>query len=275
MKIAVAGTNGLAQFIAYYLTQVTSHSFVFLTRTVCVYLAYVCHTLTAQANPGLSDRGWQVLVVDYQNPASLAYTLKGVDLVISTVSGKAQLALVEASAAAKVRHFIPSAFSGPEQSSPQNLGQQEWQNLSLVLQHHEARSSMRYTLFTCGVFYERFGPGGLNALQISTLNSRHSAVGEEGNMLVDLRLGKAIIPVVAGMEELAICLTSAQDAARYVVATIEAYEDMHAWPHEFKFCTERQTMSELVAICARVRGMYSPFQCACSHPVHHFPPSAS
>jgi len=230
------------------------------------------HPLTAQANPGLRERNWQVLVVDYQNPASLAYTLKGVDLVISTVSGEAQLALIEASAAAQVRHFIPSAFSGPEQSAAQNLGQQEWQNLGLVLQHHEARSSMRYTLFTCGVFYERFGPGGLNALQISTLNNRHPAVGEEGNMLVDLRLGKATIPVVAGMEELAICLTGAQDVARYVVATIEAYEDMRAWPHEFKFCTERQTMSGLVAVCARVRGTCSPFQCACSNSVHHFPP---
>lgn len=36
MKIAIAGTNGLAQFLAYYLSQITSHNFVFLTRTVCV-----------------------------------------------------------------------------------------------------------------------------------------------------------------------------------------------------------------------------------------------
>ena len=35
MKIAIAGTNGLAQFIAYYLSELTSHNFVLLSRTVC------------------------------------------------------------------------------------------------------------------------------------------------------------------------------------------------------------------------------------------------
>ena len=64
-------------------------------------------------------------MVDYETPESLAYTLKGIDLVISTISGDTQLALVEASAAAQVRHFIPSAFSGPQQSGAENIGQGE------------------------------------------------------------------------------------------------------------------------------------------------------
>lgn len=193
-------------------------------------------------------------------PESLAYILKGVDVVISTIGSAAQLALIEAAAAAQVRHFMPSAFSGPEQCAAQSIGQEAWQNLMSLLQHHEVKSSMRYTLFTCGAFYERFGPGGLNALQISTFNNRHAAIGEEGNLLIDIRLGKATIPVISDIEELAICMTSARDVARYVVATIQAYEEMSTWPREFKFHTERLTMSELVAIGSRVRGTYPPAQ---------------
>ncbi|KAK5941566.1 hypothetical protein PMZ80_005514 [Knufia obscura] len=238
MKIAIAGTNGLAQFIGYYLSQATPHNFVFLTRT---------------ANPGLKERDWQVLVVDYEDPASLAYTLKGIDVVISTICDSAQYALVEAAAAAQVHHFIPSGFSGPEQSAPRSIGQGYWQGLIALLQHHAATSSMRYTLFTCGVLYERFGPGGTNTLQISTLNNRHSAVGEEGNLLIDMRLGKATIPVTPSHEQLAVCMTSARDVARYVVAALQTYEDMTVWPEEFRFCTQRLTMSELVTICTRVR----------------------
>lgn len=38
MRIVIAGTNGLAQFIAYYLSQLTCHSFVLLTRTVRIFI---------------------------------------------------------------------------------------------------------------------------------------------------------------------------------------------------------------------------------------------
>ena len=202
-----------------------------------------------------------MLVVSYENQASLVYTLKGVDVVISTISSVSQLALVEAAAAAQVRHFIPSAFSGPEQCVPQVAGRDEWQTLIALLAHHWAKSSMRYTIFTCGIFYERYAPGGLNALQISTINNRHAAIGEEGNLLVDIRADKATLSVVPGNQELAICLTSARDVARYVVAALQAYEDLTAWPREFKFCTQRLTMLELINTCSRVRGMYatSPF----------------
>lgn len=122
-----------------------------------------------------------------------------------------------------------------------------------LLEHHEVASSLRYTVFTCGIFYERFGPGGLNTLQISIFNNRHGAVGEEGNFLIDVKSGRTIIPVVPDAE-LAICMTSARDVARYVVATLQGYEDLTLWPKEFKFCTERLTMSHLLAICSRVRG---------------------
>ena len=122
-------------------------------------------------------------------------------------------------------------------------------------------SSMTYTIFTCGILYERFGPGGLNALQISTFENRHGAIGEEGNFLIDLRTGKSTIPVVSSTQELNICLTSLRDVARYVVAALKVCEDTSAWPREFNFCAERLTMSELRAICERVRGELVQVHC--------------
>lgn len=208
---------------------------------------------------GLSrERKWQVLVVNYEDQDALTYSLKGIDLVISTIGETAQLTLVEAAAIARVRHFIPSAFSGPDQCWTESAGHDAWAVLLELLEHHRVNSAMRYTIFTPGILYERFGPGGLNeAMQISTVSNRHGAVGEEGNFLVDIRSGKATIPVISAVEELSICLSSVRDVAHYVVATIQAFEDMTMWPLEFKFCTERLTMSELRAICERVRGTFT------------------
>lgn len=255
IKIAIAGTNGLAQFVAYYLSQLTSHDFVFLTRTVqsCTHPRLFFANL-AQPNPGLKERDWQVLVINYDDPPALTYALRGVDLVISTINGKSQLALLDAVAAAQVRHFIPSGFSGPEQCAAQNTIKTDWQDLMDRLRFHETNSMLRYTVFACGVFYEHFGPGGLNAAQISTSNNYHASIGEEGDLIVDIRVGRATIPVVPNGEEAAICMTSARDVARYVVAALLAYENLTIWPQEFKFRTERFTMTELVTVCSRVKG---------------------
>lgn len=208
---------------------------------------------TEQANSPLKDRDWQVLTITYDNPSALIYTLKGVDVVISTINGAPQLALIEAAAAAQVRHFIPSGFSGPEQCSPRNTIKTDWQDTIDRLQYHQANSSMCHTVFTCGVFYEHFGQNGLSGLQISRIGDNHASIGEEGDLLVDIRSGKAEIPIVPNGDEVYICMTSARDTARYVVASLQAYEDLECWPQELKFCTERYTMTELVNLCGRVR----------------------
>jgi len=212
-----------------------------------------------QTNPGLKERDWQVLVVSYENQPALSYTLKGIDVVISTISGEAQLALADAAAIAQVRHFIPSGFSGPQQCAPRTIRAptNEWHTLISRLDYHELQSAMRYTMFTCGVFYEQFGPGGLNGMQISTVLSQNAGIGDEGAFIVDLRAGKTTVPIVpGGHQEAVICMTSARDVARYIVAAMQTYEDTTMWPNEFKFCTERLTMSELLNICSRVRGTY-------------------
>ena len=98
MRVAIAGTNGLAQLLANELEYTTPHQFIFFSR---------------RAVPGLASKGWQVVVVDYRDQNSLQFKLAGVDIVLSTVSGAAQLSLIEAAAAAKVQRFVPSEFSGP------------------------------------------------------------------------------------------------------------------------------------------------------------------
>jgi hypothetical protein len=59
-----------------------------------------------QANPGLTNKGWQVLQTDYNNASDLRFKLAGVDTVISTVSGNAQLNLIDAAAAAQTTSLI-------------------------------------------------------------------------------------------------------------------------------------------------------------------------
>lgn len=173
-------------------------------------------------------------------------------MVISTIKGPEQLALIKCAALANVQLFIPSAFSGPTQSTPSSLDTSEWQTVLDTLKFCRSKTGMNFTIFTCGIFYERFAPGGLNAVQISTSNNRHAAVGEECNFLVDMRAAKATLPV-PGSHEASICMTSARDVAKYIVASLRAFENLAAWPAEFKFCIEKLKMSELLAICSRVR----------------------
>lgn len=60
----------------------------------------------------MTARGWQVFQVVYSNMSDLRYMLTGVDTVISTVKGEAQLALIDAAAGARVRRFVPAEFEG-------------------------------------------------------------------------------------------------------------------------------------------------------------------
>ncbi|RMZ80059.1 hypothetical protein DV738_g3097, partial [Chaetothyriales sp. CBS 135597] len=159
-KIAVAGTNGLAQLIAHFISTITSHPFVILSRGQV---------------PGLSSKGWQVLVVDYNNTADLKFKLAGVDTVISTVSGTAQLNLIDAAASAHVRRFVPSEFGGPPSLRPEGdrLDNHHREAILKLLQLEP--HGMSFTVFTCGVLYERFAPGGLSSSQIGV----NKAIGRE------------------------------------------------------------------------------------------------
>ncbi|KAL6247799.1 hypothetical protein RBB50_005147 [Rhinocladiella similis] len=232
IKVAVVGTNGLAQYIVNCLATQTSHQFVILSR---------------RPSPGLTAKGWQVLQVDYSNSADLRFKLAGVDTVISTISGNAQLSLIDAAAAAHVRRFVPSEFGGPPSLRPQNDLLDQGRRAAILRLHQHEASGMRFAIFTCGILYERFGPGGMAASQIG-LNSH---VSQEGEYLMDFRRRRAQIPYTSTSGQPAmVCLTSARDVARFIVAAL----DLPSWPREFRMRGDRMSVRDIVAVAEAVQG---------------------
>lgn len=104
-------------------------------------------------------------MVNYDEQSDLKYKLAGVDTVISTVSGQAQLNLIEAAAQAHVRRFVPSEFGGPPGLRPEGdpLDNKRRDAIILLAKRKETHE-MQFAVFVCGVFFERFGPGGLVGL---------------------------------------------------------------------------------------------------------------
>jgi hypothetical protein len=254
IKVAIAGTNGLAQYIANLIATQTYHQFIILSRNVGA-LCSSPESLTNvyEANPGLTNKGWQVLQTDYNNASDLRFKLAGVDTVISTISGNAQLNLIDAAAAAHVRRFAPSEFEGSPSTRPANDVLDNRRRAALArLQQYEAQG-MRYTVFTCGIFYERFGPGGMAASQIGV----SSNIGQEGEYIMDLRGAKAQLPFYneAG-QPVYVCMTSARDVARFVVAALS----LASWPREFRMRGDRMSVSDLVNIGEQLRGLHYSMQ---------------
>jgi hypothetical protein len=250
IKVAIAGTNGLAQYIANLIATQTYHQFIMLSRNVGAFRSF-SESLTNvhEANPGLTNKGWQVLQTDYNNATDLRFKLAGVDTVISTISGNAQLNLIDAAAAAHVRRFAPSEFEGSPSVRPANDVLDNRRRAALArLQQYESQG-MRYTVFTCGIFYERFGPGGMAASQIGV----RSNIGQEGEYIMDLRHAKAQLPFYneAG-QPVYVCMTSARDVARFVVAAL----NLTSWPREFRMRGDRMSVSDLVTIGEQLRGAY-------------------
>jgi hypothetical protein len=106
---------------------------------------------------------------------------------------------------------------------------------------------MRFTVFSSGVLYERFAPGGMAASQIGI----RSNIGQEGDYLMDFRRRRAQVPYLnASGQPATICMTSAADVARFVVAAL----DLPSWPREFRLRGERLTVRDVVAIAEEIQG---------------------
>jgi NmrA-like family len=178
--------------------------------------------------------------VDYNNHSDVRYKLIGVDTVISTVSGQAQLSLIDAAAEVHVRRFVPSEFEGSPLQRPENDPLDRGQKLALARLREKQQRGMDYTIFTCGVFYERFYPGGMAALQLGA----GTHISGEGNYILDIRRQTASIPFHPSGDGVYICMTSAEDVARYVVAAL----DLPHWPNEFFMAAERIKIEDIVAI---------------------------
>lgn len=240
MRIAIAGGGGFAWILAGEIAQTAS--------TVLV--------LSTREHPEFEPLGAQVAVVDYNNIEELRYTLQGVELVISTISGCPQLNLIDAARRARVRTFVPSEFEGalagrPTSSDP--LGRGSEAALDILQQWAQSNSSppaMQYTVFSCGVFYERFAPGGLALLNISTGPN----VQNSGDYLVDIGNATAeIVEFNAHGGPVVVSMTSVYDVARFVAAAIEVGPNV--WPREFKMRGDQLSVRDIVRACSSVRNI--------------------
>ena len=208
--------------------------------------------------PGLSNKGWQVVVVNYSSASDLQFKLAGVDTVISTVSGDAQLRLIDAAANAHVRRFVPAEFGGPPAlRSPQDVLDNERRRALLKLAQLES-IGMQFCVFTCGVFYDRFGPGGLGQSQLGS----SSGIAGEGAYLIDYRRMVARLPYNnAEGRSAKISMISVKDLAHFVVAALS----LSSWPREFRVRGDRMSVRDLVSVAQSVRGLSRPaFQSVCS-----------
>ncbi|PGH02593.1 hypothetical protein AJ79_07597 [Helicocarpus griseus UAMH5409] len=233
IKIAIAGTSGLAQYLAHYISTQTYHQFIFLSRN---------------NNPGLAAKGWQVIKVDYNNSNQLQYALTGIHTVISTISGQAEIALIDAAAQRHIRRFVPSEFEGRPSTRPAANILDRGNRASLTRLQHYAQYGMQYAVFACGIFYERFAPGGMATFQLG----KGTYIDGEGDYLMNIRTMKAEIPYFnAAGEPVYVCMTSAQDLARYIVAAL----DLPQWTTEFRVCGERMALGDIVKAAEIMRGV--------------------
>ncbi|KAI0545259.1 isoflavone reductase [Xylaria curta] len=236
MRIVIAGAGGFAALLTQELSR-SAHAVLVLSRT---------------AHPEFeASYDCQVAVVDYHNLETLQFVLQGVDLIISTISGTEQLNLIDAARQARVRTFVPSEFEGSLSHRPNNDPFDNGSSTALgELQHwlSSRHYHMKYTVFSCGVFYERFAQGGLR-----TYNMGGSCrLPNQGDFLIDVGLGTAELPDTNSQgRQIQINMTSAYDVARFVAAAVELGIDN--WPREFKMRGERITPQRILQYCTEVR----------------------
>jgi hypothetical protein len=200
---------------------------------------------TLQNRTVLISQGYQCQVVDYKSPSSLQHALMGVDTVISTVTGKPQLRLIEAAVKCRVRRFAPAEFEGQPGLRGRNDILDRGKNSALgLLQQYSGY--IQSTVFVCGIFYERFAVGGLRAHQIGA-----NIASGEGDYIADLRNMTAIAPVYDAANNYSyLCLTSMYDVAKFVVRSL----DIPHWAAEMSMCTERMSVNTLLELIKTCRG---------------------
>jgi nucleoside-diphosphate-sugar epimerase len=192
--------------------------------------------------------------VDFEDEKGLRYALQGVDVLISTIAGNEQLNLIDAARKARVRLFVPAEFEGAINHRPH--GEDPIAPSSAValdmLRHWAASRShnMQYTVFSCGILYERFAPGGLfRRYGMGT----SSGVPNQGDYLVDVGSGTAdFVEFNSRGQPVQVSMMSVTDVARFVAAAIELGPG--DWPREFKMRGDRMTVRDIVTACSNVRG---------------------
>ncbi|KAM3545703.1 hypothetical protein ARSEF1564_001345 [Beauveria bassiana] len=185
----------------------------------------------------------------------LRFALSGIDLVISTISGQAQLNLINAAGHGRVSYFVPSEFEGSLTKRPAGrsdpLDRGGAAALTLLRQWADTGSRMKWTAFSCGIFMERFHPYGLAAsLGIGV----GEGVGTAGSYVADINNGIAeYASRDADGHSVKICLTSVLDVVRFVIAAVDL--DPSTWPAEFTMRGDRMKLTEVVDAISAARNV--------------------
>jgi hypothetical protein len=194
-----------------------------------------------------------VVVVDYDNLSDLIYSLRGIDLVISTISGTPQIQLIDAAARAEVRRFVPAEFEGPPtrraNGDPFDRGRAAALENLREVSRRNSRRPMQFTVFTCGVFYERFARGGLASKGIGL----GSGFEQQGAYLLDIErnTGEVVEHNRSG-QPVHLCLTSIADVARFVIAALDL--GISRWPGEFRMRGDRRTVTQIIEYAEELKG---------------------
>ncbi|EGX90748.1 isoflavone reductase family protein [Cordyceps militaris CM01] len=244
IRIAVAGGYGLGFLIATGLSQ-AEH-------------AYNIIVLSGTDRSEFVPYGIQVHVVDYYDKEKLDFALRGIDLVISTISGQEQLNLINAAGHGRVRYFVPSEFEGsltrrpPARSDPLDRGSAA--ALTLLRQWSDGPARMKWTAFSCGIFMERFHPFGLlGSFSIGT----GEGVGTVGSYVADINACIADYTAKdARGGSVKICLTSVVDLVNFIVAAIEIGPS--TWPAEYTMRGDKKSLADVVAAMSAARNI--PFE---------------
>ena len=164
---------------------------------------------------------------------------------MSTILGEAQLTLIDAAVRAGVRRFVPAEFEGPPRLRPNDMLDRGRRRALQRLDRY--RNHIESTIFICGIFYERFQPGGLAASTIG----RTSCFSSEGDYMLDIRHMTAEAPPYnPNGGEAMICMTSVKEVALFVVRAL----DLDRWPPELRVYGERVSIVDLLNIVTDVRG---------------------
>ena len=173
----------------------------------------------------------------------------GVDIVVSTITGNAQLRLIEDAVACRVRRFVPAEFEGRPGLRMQNDPLDRGRAAALALLQHY-RGYIQSTVFVCGILYERFAVNGLMSHGMGT----GSGLAENGAYIIDARSMSARVPLYGHAGNLAsICMTSMYDVGRFVVRAL----NMAQWPAEMTMSGDRMSVAALVETVKRIRGTFS------------------
>ena len=209
-----------------------------------------------------------VSTVDYNDIESLKYALRGVDTVISTVTGRAQIDLITAAVSVRVRRFAPAEFEGLPQLRAANDPLDRSRTLARQWLQQNAHI-IESTTFVCGILYERFQPGGLQQSRMGLT----CGFSGEGDYIMNCRNMDAIVPAYDGSSpnssNVTICITAAQDVARFVTRAIE----LPRWPPELRMSGQRVLVKDLVALVQRLKGLLTSFTDSVLSPILRLPKS--